>query len=525
MGVSISICISKSVSNEEWYNVYRETLKLVEKFPLAERDRVECNGIETMCLRHSKEREFSYGFNREKKRTGWCAEGDYIYLKTAEEYCLFQQVEDDEYYDFNPDAGDAMMGAIPAYMNYSWDEERFNQTYHLWGAKTQGELYHMYVLAIACVVEDRLKDKAFVYGDITRGQCCEAVNMANQYLDSPITTPSRCDMVRFFQRVKKLPFSNSEQFVIFKNLYLGEKDSAFGEFIRNNWTREILEDYWKTCFAKAKNSISRFAKELKAYLYWGFDLSSLCDLICFAEDEKGISYETFIRQLLETKIYVKEKDCRDIFEFDQNSPEPYSVGHIFAQFIYAGARNPCVNRYIPEDTIRSVLVQKLGDKCDVNALIDAKLEEDRRADPSDGELIQQRFKRREEIIKDAFETYDIVAYEHLRFYETGDTIYPMLHEQIMKFYQKYAEMNEEENFAKLMRATAKERCEWLVQQNRTILLRDEDWEKIFTNIKTNDECFERYYPMVRLKGTCQEILDTIRAVVTNDELYMFLKDS
>lgn len=61
------------------------------------------------------------------------------------------------------------MGALPAYMDYDWEEERFGCTY--WGAKTQGEPYHMYLLAIACLMEDRLGEKAFIYGDITQGQC------------------------------------------------------------------------------------------------------------------------------------------------------------------------------------------------------------------------------------------------------------------------------------------------------------------------------------------------------------------
>jgi hypothetical protein len=43
---------------------------------------------------------------------------------------------------YEPDAGDAMLDAVTAYMDYPWDDARFQQAYGLWGAKTQGEPYH-----------------------------------------------------------------------------------------------------------------------------------------------------------------------------------------------------------------------------------------------------------------------------------------------------------------------------------------------------------------------------------------------
>lgn len=68
-----------------------------------------------------------------------------------------------------PEAGDSMMGGLQWFLDSGDDtdsDEKFNQTYFLWDSKTQGEPYHLYLLAIACLIEDRPGEKAFVYTKI-----------------------------------------------------------------------------------------------------------------------------------------------------------------------------------------------------------------------------------------------------------------------------------------------------------------------------------------------------------------------
>lgn len=68
MGIAIYLDVSRSVTREEWEKVYEETLVLVKAFPLAERRKVPCRGIETICLVPTMEREHPYGWRREKTR-------------------------------------------------------------------------------------------------------------------------------------------------------------------------------------------------------------------------------------------------------------------------------------------------------------------------------------------------------------------------------------------------------------------------------------------------------------------------
>ena len=77
MGIFIHLSVSKSVTKKEWDSVYNETLRLVKAFPLAEARKVPVHGIEMICLAPTIERDQRYGWDNEKIRTGWFADGDY----------------------------------------------------------------------------------------------------------------------------------------------------------------------------------------------------------------------------------------------------------------------------------------------------------------------------------------------------------------------------------------------------------------------------------------------------------------
>ena len=98
MGICIHLAIAKSVTKKEWKAVYEESLKMIDFFPLAEKRKVDIDGIETICLVKTRECEETCGWYEEKTRTGWDAVGDYEYMCTAEDYYLPRDlVEENDY--------------------------------------------------------------------------------------------------------------------------------------------------------------------------------------------------------------------------------------------------------------------------------------------------------------------------------------------------------------------------------------------------------------------------------------------
>lgn len=284
MGVCISLSISKAVTPQEWREVYEEALCLAKELNLAMRKEVRIQGIDTICLVPVDEFEQTYGWNNEHMRYLWSVDGDYLYMRTAESFSMPRDLVKQETVD--PDAGDAMISNLPEYLDYPWDDSKFDNAYCLWGGKTQGEPYHMYLLAIACFIEAKLGTKAFVSGDITRDQCKRAVAIANQFLKKPIDMPDRCYMERFWKRVLVLPFTEEEKLEILRSFYLGIKGAEFGAFIRKVYSKETIDTVWKKEFRHLKIGTIGFSDSFSAYMMQGFDLQKLCEFVQFKDEQE-----------------------------------------------------------------------------------------------------------------------------------------------------------------------------------------------------------------------------------------------
>lgn len=526
MGIFVNLRVSKSVTKEEWASVYSESLKMIKKLPLAEwQDKKSIDGMKITCLVRTKEHEFSYGWNNEEKEIGWKAYGDYETLKTGE--CHF--FPKDLVTDYNEAADDAILACLPQCTNHDWNEDLCNQTYNIFGNKTQGEPYHMYLLAVCCMVESRLKDKAFVNGDITKGQLRKAVEIANSILKTPIDIPARCDTSRLCERVSKLNITENEKFSLFNYLYLGNKNIEFGNFIRNHFSKQVWRNYIKETLNQYHIKAIGFAGKLENFLELGFDLRTICSLINFEENQKKDDekncYETFIRKVLDTKIYLKEKNTEDLLDINQDEERPYSVYTYFAQFMFAGAKNHKINVYLPIEEVRKVLKEELKGYSDTDKVIDDYLDKEKKKDPNEKDnsemLTEILTKKNNEILKNEKE-FDIPSPDYLLFYSKGNTIETVLQKSMIEYFKFMETALKEDKFTELMKKSPNERCQFLVEQNRSILIRDSDWRKIFKDIKTNDDSFKRYYPMVRVSITSDSVDALVCALIINDDLYNFV---
>jgi hypothetical protein len=541
MGIFIHLDISKSVTKPEWEAVYEETLHLIRNLPLAERRQVDVHGVDTVCLIKTEEHDFPPAWSYCNKRIGWAADGDLETLKTAEEYFLPRDLIGDNAIEEN--SGDAMLGACPAYLNYDWKDERFAHVYHRWGRKTQGEPYHIYLLAVACLIEARLGTKAFVYGDITRGQCKKAVEIANKFLDRKIEMPDRCYADRLMRRVNALELSESEKLDIFEVFYLGTKDAVFGENLRQYFSKKKLNDYWRSKFKNLKIGTIGFDEKVSEYLLCGFEIDKLCKFVNFKDDDGNMLYEKFVTRIMDTKLHLKEKNCADPLKIDQEEERPYSIWTLFAQFGFAGAQNKKVDRYIPIEEVRAALRKGLEDKFDVDAVIDEYLKNESEqieinlkdkdvteeqvllaAKQDAAETFGQLMDRKRTELAESYAEYDINEFEELMRYEKGDTICPGLADSLGESRKFLDGILGEPEFAELSNEPVEEKFKWIVSQNRYVLIKKADWEQIYKNLEGEPDSFARYYSLMRADAQTNDLLLLVRALMVNDELYIYTRE-
>ncbi|MBP3741517.1 MAG: hypothetical protein J6J00_00885 [Treponema sp.] len=528
MGIFVNLHVSKSVTKEEWASVYSESLEMIKKLPLAEwQNKKSIDGMEITCLVRTKEHEFSYGWNNEIKKIGWETSGDYETLKTAE-WHFFPK---DLVTEYNEAAGDAILASLPQCTNHDWEDDICSQTYDIFGNKTQGEPYHMYLLAVCCMVESRLKDKAFVDGDITKGQLKKAVEIANSILKTPIDIPARCETNRLYERISKLNIPENEKITVFDYLYLGNENIEYGDFIRNHFSEQVWRNYLKETLNQYHVDTIGFSGKLEKFLEQGFDLRTICSMIDFQKNQKDDEdncYESFIRDVLDTKIYLKEKNTEDWLDIDQDEERPYSVYTYFAQVVFAGAKNHKVNAYLPIEEVRKILKEELVGYSDTDKVIDDYLNEEKKKGPDEkdnSEMLTEMLNNKNDEIAKNEKEFDIPSSDYLLFYSKENTIETKLQKNMIEYFKFMETTLKEERFAELMKKTSKDRCQFLVEQNRSLLIRDSDWRKIFKDIKTNDDSFKRYYPMVRVSITSDSVGAVVRALIINDDLYDFVYEN
>lgn len=540
MGIYINLNISRSVTREEWKKVYEESLKLVEAFPLADIDKIGYAGEEVTCIVPTMEQESVSVFG--KPRTGWAATGDYETMKMAEEYFFPKDLVDEAKID--AEAGDAMMEELSSFASLEYDDPKASRVYSLWNSKTQGEPYHMYLLAIACMVEDRLGTKAYVRGDITRGQCRKAVEMANYYLDNPIRIPARCDMYRLYERISMLPLSGEEKLDAFRKVYLGKTDEEFGEFIRNHFSADIICNFWRNRFKNYSIQMVGFRDEIKEYLSMGFEIADLCTLSSLQDNDGIPRHEKFVKIIMDSKLHQKEKNCYDYLEIDQESEQTYGIWTLMVGFAFQSAKNHKVDRYIPIEEIRASLKNGLGEKCDVDAVVDEYLEKEKATEKisiSDqkeisneklqelceidaSEVFTQLMERKYGKYMEEKEKYKISDLDDLLSYQKGDSIHPGLQRNLAGVYRFYQKILEEKWYYELMEKKPESRCAFLMKHNENILIRDKDWRHIFSEIEKTPEGFARYYPMVRVDVSDSQMNHIVRAFTLNDDLFSYAEE-
>lgn len=313
MGIFINLAISHSVSQSQWEPVYQDALELAQKLGLADVRRLEIGGVTVRCLSRTQEYTSPSRWLNEDW-TGFQICGDYETLEIAETNYVPK--------NFRPvctatGSEDAMFEIYRMTQDYRYEPI----VYQLLGNKTQGYSHHILLLAICCLIEDRLGAQAFTYGDITLGQCRKAVKLANEQLVQPISLPDCCDGERLNRRIQSLPIPAEEQLKLLDWAYLGRKDPVLGDRIRNAFGDEACYRYWKNWLEGMQLEAKGFSTCLREYLNMGFPLEQLFDVCPSLTSMTRKEQKLFVRKLLETGLCDKEKSTvPSAFDPEQRAP-------------------------------------------------------------------------------------------------------------------------------------------------------------------------------------------------------------
>lgn len=522
MGIHIGIMVSTHVTPEKWQAVYEEALELAKSLNLAEYREKEIHGHVVRCLVPTEETEWN-------GKKGFWAVADYNFRDSGEGFFFHKQLrqpEDDEPVDIL-----ALRASQIDMIRTNIPEKNYQK---LWGDKTQGHTYHIALLAIGCLVEDRLGDDALVHSDINAGQCRRAVALANKYYEKPIHVPCQCDIDPWFERIGRLTIEGTDKVRIAVKMFIGRKDAAFGDRLRSVFPHDLFRQYWQEEMAEYSMKSNGFAWWLKEYLSMGFDVGELCEIVNFTDDEGNDLHEQFIGMLMDSKLHWKEKDCSDWMVHDPEDPALESIESIMIRAFAGGCRNRKVDRYIPIEELKQILRDKLGAECDTDALVDAYLQQEEELEKADETERREKDKSRElnrimnsahDDMEKLYEEYDIPLEHMLPFYEPGNTIAPKTVRLLQKAMTFGDTLLESEQYKELAVASVMQRGTWLVSASGHFYgdLRDSDWEHIFSNLEKDPDSFARYYPLFCIELGNWSVRNAVTALVVNDDLYAYVR--
>lgn len=420
MGIYIELKrVGDAITDQEWQAVYEETLLALEKYPFADRLKEDTGlGREYHKTVHAKERSLLPVYNG----NGWSTIGDMETYQYAEPFVL---VRNNGYYKeaVSYDEGKNILECITK-----------NQPYvSIWDNKTQGEPYHIPLLAIACLIEDRLQGKVMVQGNIRNFEVEEACKCINEYVTKPIGYPLVMDAHRLITQLQAIHKGARQQLKHFFNLYTDLLDNQIRELLEQSVGKKRLAEYYQYQLSVHAVEQEEFIQIVQQMLQIGFELEEVGNIFITAKERNQGEIEGFIEHILAERVSV----------YFLKKEEIYIPGNIEGQMIFAFDALAGYNRNKHEmfgeerqsiiDTLNRCFSFEVNDINEIAVRVSCR----EKAKEEACKRYLNLFNTVSEKQRKLYEDYDIVSADELVKWQLGKTIAPELEAHLDKILKSF----------------------------------------------------------------------------------------
>ncbi|WP_251552390.1 hypothetical protein [Neobacillus muris] len=307
--ISLSI-LPNNILQSEWEKVYEESLELVKAFAFAHVEEREYWGFRVLVYAQAHEKL--------KPEKHWAIVGDLRSKQYAETFKLYRDLNKYKVRKVDIVASDIL----------------FQEDQQVWAfdSKTQGYQYHLYILAIAMLIESRFPKSAIVSGDIDFEQCIKSKEWANQHLSQPVDLPIRVQVNQLLSRFPDLN-SESEKIQVIEKLLIADSEKMFTIFY-THFTRESFHLWFCNKLQTYSSPTQVGALSLLIYyLNVSGDLNNLLYIACRAEKGPKFPPFEFIKALARTWIFLPREKFSFLKHFDNVAGHPHIVERQFGTII------------------------------------------------------------------------------------------------------------------------------------------------------------------------------------------------
>ncbi|QQK74918.1 hypothetical protein HUG15_04405 [Salicibibacter cibarius] len=483
MGVYIFMDIlPNEIDPDEWEDVYEESLQLIDAYPFLDNTvDTETHGVIWRYGHRAKELEMDFDHDY-RRQLGWHVFGDYPSMQSAESFSLFRNLA---CYRKKARGNDGHNDILVKSIEQEGTEIPVNNV-TVFGNKTQGFPFHIYLLAIACLIESRFPKHAMVKGDISIAQMQKAIDWANSILNKPIQLTERANNEKLLLRIKAiLPDDNEAALETFMSMTMHGEDVHLGDVIRKHFQPETIRFYFLKGFKHYNIEQIGFKMELSRFLNLGFSIEDACD-ICVLDDD-GCRYDpkVFAEAILTMEWGADESSNEIPLTFnDPDDEEPETVDAQFGKtFLRAAGFQERMKSNLSYEDVSAILQKKLGDRIDIAPVLkESRIEQNENDDELD-ELLS-RFRKGSGTVHDDKTRYTIENLEDLLQWREGDSVHPAIEEGLKRLKDFVTEdlENNKMKYDRFHDHADDAKIRMLINANEYFLIRDETWQHLFNHL-------------------------------------------
>lgn len=342
MGTYVGLSLlPEGVSQLQWGKVYEESLELLNAFPFADIKEKNYFGLTIPVFVQAKERV------EPKKFWQFC--GDLNSKKYGETFKLYKEISVYKKSIESDGRKDILF------------ENQEQHIVRIFDSKTQGHEYHLYILAIAMLIESRLPKYALVSGNIDYKQCVKAKEWADMHLSTPIDLPVRVDAERLLPRFSLIN-NDIDKIEVLDKWLIADQEKKF-EIIFNLFSRESFVQWFLRILRSYSSPVQIGAlKFMIYYLNIVEDLKGLIYLACKHEDGPKFQSSDMIKAIARTWICLPQEHFSFMKAFNKVEGHPEIVERQFGMMMldlrFSGRE---IKTHIPLDEVAANLENHFPD--------------------------------------------------------------------------------------------------------------------------------------------------------------------
>lgn len=350
MGLYIHAVINlKGISDNAWEAAWHESLDIFSRFPLP----LSRHSIETKL--GEKRHVYSTDLIRHKgtEKECWYLEGDLLSRQTAETFVLNRHLA----------AYKSKKVAYSRASVFKTNELEYASSTNgieLWNRKTQGYPFHLAILAVGIMLENKFPDNCYLYGDSDENQVAMMLDWLETTYKKSFLKPICFDADRLFQKLNAVYIDKKALLKRFARLYQGGKTNKFKALLQFMDKKEVYDHY-----AKELNDFDSLdqwgAQDIMRMVLEASE--SVLELVAFMEHtiaKRPKKSEVFdwgdvLSMLCEDYIFVNPIHREPIKRLTGKGEDMDDIDNVFGRFLMKMVGAPYISPlYVPKDELLEI---------------------------------------------------------------------------------------------------------------------------------------------------------------------------